>query len=152
MKQTTFVTDLGKRAREARKARGWTQKQAAEAIGLSLRRYGDIERGEAVNVTSETIEAITRNLLLTESRTTDITSAPQPEAIRTDANRKTKPLIAVRPVIGGRVGPVWFTVPASAIDVVDTLELFVAIDDARALAEPNADDAEGDTESIEESS
>ena len=67
MKQSTFIEELGQRAKRARKARGWTQQQAADAVGMSLRRYGDIERGEAGNVTSETIEAITGTLLHSEA-------------------------------------------------------------------------------------
>ena len=66
MKQSAFIEELGERAKRARKARGWTQQQAADAVGMSLRRYGDIERGEAGNVTSETIEAITSTLLHNE--------------------------------------------------------------------------------------
>lgn len=66
MKPTALLSDIGERAKSARKRRGWTQAEAARAVGISLRRYGAIERGDAENLTSETIDALVGNLLHSE--------------------------------------------------------------------------------------
>jgi len=50
---------LGRRLRELRLKRGWTQAQLAKRVGLDRSYLGDVERGER-NVSAAKLEAIAR--------------------------------------------------------------------------------------------
>ncbi|MCI8404092.1 MAG: helix-turn-helix transcriptional regulator [Clostridia bacterium] len=52
-----FSEKLGIKIRKERKMRGWTQEDFANAIVMSPRHYGDVERG-SVNVGVNTVERI----------------------------------------------------------------------------------------------
>jgi transcriptional regulator with XRE-family HTH domain len=48
METTDLAEKIGAAARTARKARGWSQADAAEAIGISSEFYARIERGQTM--------------------------------------------------------------------------------------------------------
>lgn len=49
--------------RRERRRRGWTQADAAHALGFDLRQYGRLERGE-IDTTLSTLDRIARGLAL----------------------------------------------------------------------------------------
>ena len=53
--------DLGRRVREARLMRGWTQETAAERLAIDLKDFQRIEAGK-VNVTLRTLVRLARSL------------------------------------------------------------------------------------------
>lgn len=53
--------EIGKKLKEARRVQGLTQEQVAEAIGISAKHYGCIERGE-VNTTLKVLADLQKNL------------------------------------------------------------------------------------------
>ncbi len=65
---------IGEKLYSIRKRNGLTQAQAAEAAGLSINTYAEIERGE-VNTSIESIMAICRALHITPD---DILTEPHP--------------------------------------------------------------------------
>ncbi len=58
---TSLRENFGKRVRQLRKARKWTQEQLAEKAGMEYKHLGTIERGEK-NVTINNIEKIAQGL------------------------------------------------------------------------------------------
>jgi len=70
VRQADVLVQLGKRVREARLAKGWSQERLAEASGLHRTYIGGIERGER-NVSILNISKIAQVLGKTAS---DLTS------------------------------------------------------------------------------
>lgn len=61
MSEATLKT-IGERLKKARLEKGMTQLQLAEKAGMGVNRYAVIERGEAKNITINTLEDIARAL------------------------------------------------------------------------------------------
>jgi transcriptional regulator with XRE-family HTH domain len=55
------VRDVGRKLRELRMKRGWTQEDVAEKLGIALRNYQVMERGKQ-NLTLKTIAKLARVL------------------------------------------------------------------------------------------
>lgn len=56
-----IVLDVGRKIREFRRNRDWTQEQTAEKFGIALRNYQQIERGQQ-NLTIKTLVRLARLL------------------------------------------------------------------------------------------
>lgn len=68
---------LGRRIKEIRKARGYSQEQLAELINMDIPNLSNIERGKRF-MTAETLEKIAKALDVTEKELFDF-SAQEPE-------------------------------------------------------------------------
>lgn len=55
------LEDLGRRVREVRRERGWTQEEAAERVGLDVRELRRVEAGR-VNMTLASLSRLARGL------------------------------------------------------------------------------------------
>jgi transcriptional regulator with XRE-family HTH domain len=73
------IDELATRARQARKARGWTQQQLAEAPGVHLRTISGFERRETARPHPENLRAIIAALELEDDAAGDEVAADSRE-------------------------------------------------------------------------
>lgn len=76
-KPNQVIRDVGRKIREFRMRRGWTQEQAAEKLGIALRNFQAMERGKQ-NLTLKTMVRLARLLGV---RTRELLDEPESRVV-----------------------------------------------------------------------
>jgi transcriptional regulator with XRE-family HTH domain len=77
-KPDQVIRDVGRKIREFRMRRGWTQEQTAEKLGIALRNFQAMERGKQ-NLTLKTMVRLARLLGV---RTRELLDEPVSRVVR----------------------------------------------------------------------